>query len=117
MKTYVALSLFVSLLMVSSCSKDDNGDPDDNNNLDCSTIDVTYNQGIKAILDTHCALPTCHGGDPSIPDYTTYDGVFALRALIRTRVVAKTMPPAGSMALSQDNINKISCWVENGAPQ
>jgi len=72
---------------------------------------------LKAIIDANCALPACHGGDPTLPDFTVYDNIFARRSLIQSRVVGKSMPPSGSTALSSDNIQKINCWIENGAPQ
>ncbi len=115
MNKYLIL-LVVPLLFIFSCSKDDDGDPDDNNQ-NCENMDLSYGQDIKAIIDTHCALAACHGGDPSIPDYTSYQGVFARRSLIRTRVRERSMPPAGNAALSQSDIDKISCWVDNGAPE
>jgi hypothetical protein len=106
----------VGIVLFASCSKDEN-DPGGSTSDDCSTVDITYDSGIKAIIDGNCAISTCHGGDPSIPNFTNYDNIFANRSAIQSRVVAKTMPPAGRPALAQDNINKISCWVQNGAPK
>ena len=108
--------LLAGLAGIVSCSKDDDT-MDDGNNDDCSSVDITYNNGIKAIIDANCALPACHGGDPTLPDFTIYDNIFARRSLVQSRVVGKSMPPSGSTALSSDNIQKINCWVENGAPQ
>jgi hypothetical protein len=116
MKKYLLLITLAGIVVFSSCSKDDNG-PDNSNPDDCSAVDITYDGGIKAIIDSNCAISTCHGGDPSIPNFTNYDNVFARRSAIQSRVVAKSMPPAGRTALAQDNINKIRCWVENGAPK
>ena len=116
MKKYLLLITLAGIAAFSSCSKDDDG-PDDPNTEDCSTVNITYDSGIKAIIDNNCAISTCHGGDPTIPNFTTYDNIFANRSAIQSRVVAKIMPPAGRPALSQDNINKISCWVQNGAPK
>lgn len=115
MKKLILLLFAALLLSLLSCSKDD--DSMDIKNNDCNNVDIGYSNGIKAIIDANCALPVCHGGDASIPDFTNYDNVFARRSLIQSRVVAKTMPPAGSSSLSSDNIQKINCWVENGAPQ
>lgn len=115
MKKLILPLIATLIVSIVSCSKDD--DSMDGNNDDCSAVDITYATGIKAIIDANCALPACHGGDPSLPDFTSFANVFARRSLIQSRVVAKTMPPAGSSTLSSDNIQKINCWVQNGAPQ
>lgn len=104
------------IFFVFSCSKDGDDDPIEEN-VDCSTLDVTYNDEIKGIIDANCALPACHGGNATLPDFTNYDNVFARRSLIQSRVVSRSMPPAGSPDLSSEHIEIINCWVQNGAPE
>lgn len=116
MKRLLLLVLLGTLIGVWSCSKDDNDDPMDGN-ADCNNVDITYASGIKAIIDANCALPACHGGNASLPDFTNYANAFSRRSLIQSRVVGRSMPPAGSPALSSENIEKINCWVQNGAPE
>ncbi|MCB0685225.1 MAG: hypothetical protein KDC53_01835 [Saprospiraceae bacterium] len=115
MKKLLLLIAVSSLVSIISCSKD-NGDTMENNDV-CDSIDITYDTGIKAIIDGNCALPSCHGGNASLPNFTTYDNIFSLRSLIQSRVVSKAMPPAGSTPLSADNIQNINCWITNGAPK
>ena len=117
-KNHLLGSVLLAMIIVVSCSKDD--DPAPNNSgdgPDCTTFDVTYSKDIKGIIDGNCALPACHGGETSLPDFRTYDGIFASRNGAQSRVVSKTMPPAGRTPLSQGDIDKFNCWVKNGAPQ
>jgi hypothetical protein len=118
MKMRFLVYLALPLVLISSCSKDDDSEPSNNNNEpDCTTFNVTYDKDIKGIIDGNCAIPICHGGNSSLPDFRTYDGIFAKRSGAQSRVVSKTMPPAGRTALSQSDIDKFNCWVKNGAPQ
>ncbi len=103
------------MLGVTACSKDDDKSPDEKE--DCSTQSLSYTSDIKAIVDGSCALPACHGGGQGLPNFTTYAGVFSKRSNIRSQVIAKSMPPSSQTSLSQASIDKIDCWVTNGAPE
>ncbi len=120
MNRFLILLSSVIFLFAVSCSKDDEPDPDPTAPaIDCTPYEgVTYTEEIEPLMSGSCALSNCHGGDnPSLPKFTTYEEVFAGRAAIKDRVVAKTMPPSGQPSLSQDNINILRCWVESGAPE
>lgn len=111
---YFTIILLIPTFII-SCSKDD-AEPDDDK-VDCSTVmQATYTDEIKSIIDGTCSIEGCHNGsNSSLPSLTNYDEVFARRSGIRNQVESKNMPPAG--ALSQELINLIACWVENGAPE
>jgi hypothetical protein len=69
---------------------------------------------IKPILDTKCALPGCHNGDNGASvNWTVLSNVQAKAQNIKTRTGNHTMPLVGS--LTQDQINLIACWVDDGA--
>ncbi len=116
MKNYLPLLLIFSLV-VAGCSKDDDDPTDENTEVDCSTITATYTNAIKSIIDSNCGTSGCHDGSNPRPIFDTYDAVFAGRTSIRSRVVAKTMPPPSKPALTQDQIDMINCWVQNGAAE
>ncbi len=115
MKKYMLFSL-LTLCTLIACDKDDDSDPD-LQELDCDTFNDTYASKIKSIIDSNCATSGCHDGSNPRPDFTSYDNVYARRSNIKSRVVGKSMPPAGKTPLSQSVIDQIDCWVQNGAPQ
>ncbi|WP_299252652.1 cytochrome c [uncultured Aquimarina sp.] len=75
----------------------------------CDTT-ISFTASIKPIIDSNCI--TCHGGS-QFPDLRTYDGINNNSARVRTQVVNRTMPQGGS--LSNEDIELIRCWIENGA--
>ncbi|NND09172.1 MAG: 2-polyprenyl-6-methoxyphenol hydroxylase [Saprospiraceae bacterium] len=103
------------ILAIASCTKDTEDPMDDAK--DCSSTTATYSGDIKAIIDGNCATAGCHNGSTSLPVFDSFDGVFAKRSAIRSRVIAKTMPPSGKPDLSQAQIDMIDCWVQNGAAE
>ncbi len=92
--------------------------------LDCSlSISTTVARGqtgiswsneIKSIIDTNCAVSGCHVSGNSIPNFSVFSNVKNRASSIKTRTGNKSMPPDGR-SISQEQINKIACWVEDGA--
>jgi len=69
---------------------------------------------IKSIIDLNCAISGCHNGDNGANrNWTVFDNVKENATNIRARTTARTMPPSGN--LSQDQIDLIACWVNEGA--
>jgi hypothetical protein len=106
-KTLLIVSL--SFFFVSSCKKDK-----DQEKLtpQCDGSSPTYQSTIKSIIDSKCASPNCH------PGYSTYDGIqsdLLDGSFSREVLTDQTMPKNSS--LSQDQLNKIQCWVNNGFPE
>ena len=93
-------------------------------NTDCQkTVSVTVGRGktgvsyvneIKPILDTNCNLSSCHNSSTGARDWTTYDKVKANAGNIKARTANKSMP-IGGLTLTQAQIDKIACWVDDGA--
>ncbi len=86
----------------------------------CPEEEVSYAQDVHPIVMSKCAVSGCHGSDPNLPDWTDF-GTFqegAQSGNVRNYVLNRIMPPAESPAgpLSQDEINKIVCWANQGAP-
>lgn len=93
-------------------------DANDCSNSKMATVDeipeVFYANQIRPIIDNNCQISGCHGSNSSIPSWETYDDVKAKAELIKIRTSDKSMPPSGG--LSNDDIQLISDWVDQGAP-
>lgn len=105
------------VLLISSCLKEKGPVP----SVQCSGLNVSYSATIKTIIDTKCAISGCHvAGGNGNGDFTTYAGV---KAKIGTNndpfnnrlFVLGDMPQAGSPTLTDDEKQKIKCWLEAGA--
>lgn len=95
MNTFKAFFLFVGLLFFASCSNNSPADLQDNTIQDI----VTYQNTVKAIVDTNCI--SCHGTTPTngAPmSLTTY-------ANVKTSVLSQG---------SQGSINRISRMLGDG---
>lgn len=109
--------LIISILFLShSCTKD----KVDITMEECEEV-ITYNTGIKEIIETNCAYSNCHDGSGAAPgNYTSYFGIepFLNAAQFEKRALTdRDMPPTyatGPKSLSQEDIDMISCWMQNG---
>jgi hypothetical protein len=105
MKTKNAF-LWVGVILIFACSKSKLKTPQ------CDGSHPTYTSTIKAIIDANCTSSNCH------PGYSTYSG---LNVAIQTgdfkREVITNMTMPKNKDLTQDQLNKIQCWVENGYPE
>lgn len=77
---------------------------------------VSFSADIRPILNTNCQISPCHGSNGGIPDWSTYETISANAAGIKSRTGNKTMPPAASgKSLTDEEIQKIADWVDDGA--
>ena len=92
--------------------------PEPANNPLCDTLQVTYNNQIKPIIDASCAYAGCHFVGAPIGDYT--DFVKLLPSLsdskFKKRVIEVKDMPEGS-SLSPTEFELVECWVINGYPE
>jgi hypothetical protein len=80
------------------------------------TSGLSLASDIKPIIETNCAISNCHVGG-ALPDFRVSATIVANAANIRNNTQNKTMPPADSgITLTDDQIQKIACWVNDGAP-
>jgi len=94
----------------------------DNNN--CSiTLSVTVPRGssgvsweneIKPIMENSCALSGCHNGS-SRADLRKFENAKFHAKSIKSKTQDRSMPREGT--LTQQQIDIIACWVDDGAPQ
>jgi len=105
MKKIIAISCLVAAF--TACKKESG-----NLTPSCDGSNPTYNGSIKTILDTRCGSASCH------PNYTSYNGLSGIlqNGDFKREVLTNQTMPQGS-SLTQDQINKIECWAENGFPE
>jgi hypothetical protein len=73
---------------------------------------TSWNNTIKPLMTTYCALSGCHNGK-SRPDLRLYDKAKLYATQIKNLTADKSMPYEGS--LTQQQIDLIACWVDEGA--
>jgi hypothetical protein len=115
MKIYIILIIFFSTIIV-SCSKSSPAAAEAmNSSLDCS-VPKTFSADAAPVFQAKCALSGCHGaGSSNGPgELTTYQKIFSARNDIRNAVITRLMPQGGS--LTNQQLNSIVCWIDNGAP-
>ncbi len=77
---------------------------------------VSYANQIEDIIEASCAVSGCHDGQSGIPDWNVLGNVQDNAANIKNRTAAGTMPPSNSgITLTQDEVDAIGCWVDDGA--
>lgn len=75
---------------------------------------VSWSAEVQSIITTNCAVSGCHNGSQS-PNLSTLSGVQTNQQNVKSRTANKSMPPSGRTALSDEQIKKIGCWVDDGA--
>jgi len=95
----------------------------DNNNCTV-TLSITIPQGttgtswsndIKPIFEKNCAISGCHNGVSRSNNFREYASAKSFAKTIKSKTKDRSMPFDGS--LTQDQIDLIACWVDDGALQ
>ena len=77
---------------------------------------IKLGEHIIPIINNNCAISGCHDGNNSRSDWTNKENIINGAESIMTRTGNMTMPPASSgLALTEDEIAQIACWVNDGA--
>lgn len=96
----------------------------DNNNC-MITLSVTVPQGITGtswsndilpIMKTSCAISGCHNGVSRSNNFSEYTSVKSFAKNIKSKTADRSMPFDGT-PLTQNQIDLIACWVDDGALQ
>lgn len=75
---------------------------------------VSFAGQIKAIIETKCAISGCHDGSLGPDrDWRVLANLQANAAQVKSRTQSRDMPRSGS--LTQEQIDLIACWVDDGA--
>ncbi len=87
----------------------------------CDGSQPTYDNEISPIIMATCSsTSSCHGSGASNlrGEITSYSEIFVLleNGKFQKRVLEKQTMPKGT-TLTQEQINTIQCWVDNGYPE
>jgi len=111
-------SAFILILFLGSCGKDAI------DMVDCTGLAPTYTADIKAILNASCATSGCHNAvtKQSNIDLSSYGPASSeshndrFLGCIQQKRGYNAMPQDAAK-LSQDKIDLLTCWVQNGSPE
>jgi len=102
-------------LLAIACKKEDL------QTFECAGPTPTYTADIKAIVDANCAVSGCHNSTTKANgiDLSTYEKVKSESSKARFLGAIQRLPgykqmPKDKAKLADANIQKISCWVQNG---
>jgi len=79
------------------------------------TTGTSWTNDIKPIMDKHCATSGCHNGVSRSTNFREYASAKTYANSIKSKTRDRSMPFDGS--LTQNQIELISCWVNDGALQ
>ncbi len=115
LKTKVLIIVGLSgLILGQSCKKEvfDTTEPVVDPSLDCK--EINYDAGAKAIFEAKCII--CHGETNAGPgDFRDPSKITNVLAKVRNRVEDRTMPPASSAQLTDDELDVVLKWIDCGA--
>ena len=84
----------------------------------CPPEGTSFSITIEPIITSNCAVSGCHVNGQQQPTLETYAQISSNAAKIKARTSNGTMPPSTSgLVLTQDEIDAIGCWVDEGAPR
>jgi uncharacterized membrane protein len=80
----------------------------------------TYTSDIQPIVANKCALAGCHAAGSAVADFSGYEGL-KTRAdngkISKYVFELKIMPPATKTQLTDEEKEKLKCWLDGGAKQ
>ncbi|CAA6815839.1 MAG: Unknown protein [uncultured Aureispira sp.] len=91
---------------------------------DCSAIAPTYTDNIKSIMDANCAYSGCHDATTNAHGINLSTYATVADESSRARFMGSMehdgsydRMPEGKAQLNTSDLEKIYCWIQNGAPQ
>jgi len=121
----LAFALFA--MLVNGCASDELPEP--SNMVDCTDDQSTYVTNIRNIIDNSCAYSGCHL-DSAPGNYSNYEGVrlaiesgtfeqrvFTIKADPVLGMPPNNVPSGRPTDLTEDELNTLQCWIENGYPE
>lgn len=105
-----SLLFFTVLLIAESCVNHDFPQ------YTCGPDPVSYSEDVNAIVMNRCAVSGCHNGDNGDDKNWTDFSLFQSKSeTARAYVIDRIMPPDGATPLTQEEVNTIACWVDQGS--
>ncbi|OEJ99603.1 hypothetical protein [Roseivirga misakiensis] len=81
-----------------------------------SALQVSFASDVLPILEMRCATAGCHVAGGNAPfAINGFSDAQPRAARFKARVAGRTMPPASATALTNQQIDIIVAWVDNGA--
>lgn len=78
---------------------------------------VMFADDIEQLIQTNCALAGCHAAGGVFPELSSYEKIKASASKIKQMTQTLQMPPPSTgKSLTQEQIDHLACWVEQGAP-
>lgn len=117
MKKILFATILLSFVVLSGCyyDKEEELYPNSTNNTDCNAP-LTYNTGIKTLINSNCATSGCHIAGGISPDLSNYTLLKASISSVKNRAIdVKNMPSPSGM--SACNITKLDNWIKAGTPE
>ncbi len=118
--------LFIALLLGTAFIMNSCGD-DEEPMEECETTDLTYTNYAASILNASCATSNCHAdGNEGFARFSLEGYANTSAAVSFGRIVGAInhddgflpMPyPIGSEKLDQCDIDKLTAWINDGAPE
>lgn len=117
MKKILLAIILLSFVVLSGCyyDKEEELYPNSTNNTDCNAP-LTYNNGIKTLINSNCATSGCHVSGTGKSDFTTYSLIKSNITAIKDRAITKKNMP-GPAGMSACNITKLDNWIKAGLPE
>lgn len=115
MKKIILSGALLSFVVLSGCYFDNKEELYPNLTSDCDKS-LTYNTGIKTLIDNNCSTSGCHVPGGGAIDLSTYSLVKANSAKITDRAIVQKNMPAPS-GMSSCNITKLDNWIKAGMPE
>ena len=111
MKKIAFIGLVITL--ITSCNKKRDFTPV------CDGTSPTYDSFVSLLVASNCSTSGCHGSGSSNGDFTSYTGLSSVttNGKFEQEVLTNQSMPQGSSTLSESDLNKLKCWVENGFPE
>jgi hypothetical protein len=82
-------------------------------------INGKFNPEIQTIIASKCAVSGCHVSGSPFGNFSNYDGIKTEvnKGTFENNVfIYKIMPPSVKEQLTAEELQKIKCWFDNGAP-
>lgn len=124
MKGVSPLALSVVFIILTGCLADKGELVQEVTQDYCDTLQATYTDTMKMLIDVHCASSFgCHGAQATNGDFTSYANMQATGMLSESKIglrvasndMSLVMPPGNPLP---DSLKQVfQCWVNDGFPQ
>lgn len=74
---------------------------------------ASFANDILPIISTNCAISGCHNGSSGLTNFSVQKNIQASASAIKAQTSSRSMPIGKT--LTQDQINLIACWANDGA--